>query len=335
MDRKDAARAAQRREHEIWEVVNVHRATEPVCGNRQLGAMPEDAEPALAELHFVVREVSCPRELRYRPPIRTRIHEPVVVDVVDLGQGQDLVADEPSNPRPLVDRGGVIDRDAHARDYFRLLSGYRTSPTAIRLQYEIPRSSSAMLAAACSSTPGASPAFAASNKTPTIAPSAKPNPAGVSGNVVMSAEASATKTITLGAMPASPSAIVTRNRRATSHVHATPVSPISIGMPPRNEFSVPCSNRAYCSCSRSGSRRSMSGRSRRIVVRPITTSTTSARPTCIVTRTSPGTAPPKDRPVAASINRNRTTTSMMRSARIVPIVVEKETLTLIFNRYPR
>ena len=73
-----------------------------------------------------------------------------------------------------------------------------------------------MLAAACSSTPGASPALAASRKMPTIALSAKPSPAGVNGNVVASAEARAMNTMTLCGMPVRPSESVTRYRRATS-----------------------------------------------------------------------------------------------------------------------
>ena len=69
-----------------------------------------------------------------------------------------------------------------------------------------------------------------------------------------------------------------------------------------------------------------------MLTRPITTSTTNPRPTCISTSTSVGTARPNDRPVAASISRKSTTTSMMRSAKMVPIVVENDTEALSLSR---
>ena len=71
---------------------------------------------------------------------------------------------------------------------------------------------------------------------------------------------------------------------------------------------------------------------RQLCKKMTTTSTTSTKPICISTRTSAGTARPNDRPVAASISRNRMTTSMMRSARMVPMVVENDTPALTFSR---
>ncbi len=77
-----------------------------------------------------------------------------------------------------------------------------------------------------------------------MVPSAKPRPPGLSGSVVASAEASATKITTLGATPVTPSASVTRYRRDTSPTHASPLSPTIAGMPLK-ELRVPSSKRRY------------------------------------------------------------------------------------------
>jgi len=100
--------------------------------------------------------------------------------------------------------------------------------------------------------------------------------------VVISAAARATKTITLWAMPVNPRDRVTRYKRATSPDHARVVSAMSPGMP-RNEFSVPCSKRRYCSWMRVGNSRSMNG--------PVTSSA--------MTRQSAASTDPLLRPIGA------------------------------------
>src|SRR5215471_5378986 len=97
--------------------------------------MPHDRQPAFAQPDLVTGEVARRRELRLAAAVRSRVDESVVVFLIELGEGQNLVADQAADPRPLVDRRGVIDRDAHqVIGYFRRLRGYATSPTAIRLQ---------------------------------------------------------------------------------------------------------------------------------------------------------------------------------------------------------
>ena len=113
MHRENSASVLQRGQDKVGRVVQVDRSAEPVRRQRHLGAMPHDGQPAFADADLAPGKVARGWKLRRAAAVRARIDQPVVVDLVEFGQREHLVAHEAPDSCSLVDRGRIVDRDAH------------------------------------------------------------------------------------------------------------------------------------------------------------------------------------------------------------------------------
>jgi hypothetical protein len=112
VDRQDRAGGLHRRQHEVRRVEQIDRASQPVGRDRHLQAMPDDVRPALVEPQDASRDVRAVR-IRWHPArIRVGVQQQEIVGRVVRYDSVDQAAHEPTDPGVLVDRRGVVDRDA-------------------------------------------------------------------------------------------------------------------------------------------------------------------------------------------------------------------------------